>query len=56
VTDTLRPYLVRIEKEIQRKLLPQDGSLFAEFDVSERPERQLSRLSFYGICLASEVE
>jgi len=36
VTDTLRPYLVRIEKEIQRKLLPEDGSLFAEFDVSER--------------------
>lgn len=36
VTDTLRPYLVRIEKEIQRKLLPEDGSYFAEFDVSER--------------------
>ncbi|MGF7180395.1 phage portal protein [Tunturiibacter psychrotolerans] len=36
VTDTLRPYLVRIEREIQRKLLPTDGSLFAEFDVSER--------------------
>jgi hypothetical protein len=36
VTNTLRPYLVRIEKEIQRKLLPEDGSLFADFDVSER--------------------
>jgi HK97 family phage portal protein len=36
VTDTLRPYLVRIEKEIQRKLLPKDGSLFVEFDVAER--------------------
>lgn len=36
VTDTLRPYLVRIEKEIQRKLLPVDGSMFVEFDVSER--------------------
>jgi len=36
VTDTLRPYLVRIEKEIQRKMLPEDGSLFVEFDVSER--------------------
>jgi hypothetical protein len=36
VTDTLRPYLVRIEREIQRKLLPQDNSMFVEFDVSER--------------------
>jgi HK97 family phage portal protein len=36
VTDCLRPYLVRIEKEIARKLLPVDGSYFAEFDVSER--------------------
>lgn len=36
VTNTLRPYLVRIEKEIQRKLLPEDGSLFAEFDTQER--------------------
>lgn len=36
VTDTLRPYLVRIEKEIARKLLPEDGSMFAEFDVAER--------------------
>ena len=35
ITDTLRPYLVRIEKEIQRKLL-NDASLFVEFDVSER--------------------
>ena len=34
VTDTLRPYLVRIEKEIQRKLLPK--GYFVEFDVSER--------------------
>jgi HK97 family phage portal protein len=36
VTDTLRPYLVRIETEIQRKLLPKNGSMFIEFDVSER--------------------
>jgi HK97 family phage portal protein len=36
VVNTLRPYLVRIEKEIQRKLLPTDGSLFAEFDTQER--------------------
>jgi HK97 family phage portal protein len=36
VTDTLRPYLVRIEKEIQRKLFNEDSDLFAEFDVSER--------------------
>lgn len=36
VTDTLRPYMVRIETEIQRKLLPRDGSMFVEFDVSER--------------------
>lgn len=36
VTDTLRPYLVHIEKEIERKLLPVDGSMFVEFDVSER--------------------
>jgi HK97 family phage portal protein len=36
VTDCLRPYLVRVEKEIARKLLPVDGSYFAEFDVSER--------------------
>lgn len=36
VTDTLRPYLVRIETEIQRKLLPKNGSMFVEFDVSER--------------------
>jgi len=34
VTDCLRPYLVRIEREIQRKLLPDD--LFVEADVSER--------------------
>jgi HK97 family phage portal protein len=36
VTDTLRPYMVRIETEIQRKLLPKNGSMFIEFDVSER--------------------
>jgi HK97 family phage portal protein len=36
VTNTLRPYLTRIEREIQRKLLSDDGLLFAEFDVSER--------------------
>jgi HK97 family phage portal protein len=31
----LRPYMVRIEKEIARKLLPADGSLFVEFDIEE---------------------
>ena len=36
VTDTLRPYLVRIEAEIARKLLPKDGSLFLQFDVTDR--------------------
>lgn len=39
VTDTLRPILVRIESELQRKLLPppRTGSkLFVTFDVSER--------------------
>lgn len=36
VIDTLRPYLVRIECEIQRKLLPRDGSMFVEFSVDER--------------------
>jgi hypothetical protein len=34
VADCLRPYLVRIEREIQRKLLPSD--MLVEFDVSER--------------------
>ncbi len=36
VTDTLRPYLVKIETEIARKLLPADNSMFVAFDVSER--------------------
>jgi HK97 family phage portal protein len=36
VTDTLRPYMVRIETEIQRKLLPKNGSMFVEFSVAER--------------------
>lgn len=36
VTDCLRPYLVRIEREIQRKILSKDNSMFVEFDVSER--------------------
>lgn len=36
VTDTLRPYLVRIEKEIECKLLPPDGSMFVEFDIRSR--------------------
>ena len=40
VTDTLRPILVRIEQELQRKLLPTTGrnagKLFVSFDVSER--------------------
>jgi hypothetical protein len=40
VTDTLRPYLCRIEKEVVRKLLPrQNGKaskFFVSFDVSER--------------------
>lgn len=34
-TGTLRPYLVRIEAEITRKLLPADNSLRVEFDTSE---------------------
>ena len=34
-TGTLRPYLVRIEREIARKLLPADGSLHVEFDIGE---------------------
>jgi HK97 family phage portal protein len=40
VTDTLRPYLCRIESEIVRKLLPtigrNSGRYLVEFDVSER--------------------
>jgi HK97 family phage portal protein len=40
VIDTLRPILVRIEQELQRKLLPNvgrnAGKLYVEFDVSER--------------------
>lgn len=40
VTDTLRPYLNRIETEIKRKLLPKagrnTGRFIVEFDVSER--------------------
>ena len=39
VTDTLRPYLSRIESEISRKLLPTDDSgktYFVQFDVTER--------------------
>lgn len=40
VTDTLRPYLNRIEKEIQRKLLPRVGPkayrFVVRFDVTER--------------------
>jgi HK97 family phage portal protein len=40
VTDTLRPYLNRIEQELERKLLPRSGpnaySYQIEFDVSER--------------------
>jgi HK97 family phage portal protein len=40
VTDTLRPYLNRIEQELERKLLPRSGpnayTLQIEFDVSER--------------------
>lgn len=40
VTDTLRPYLCRIENEIVRKLLPKLGrkavAYVVEFDVSER--------------------
>jgi HK97 family phage portal protein len=35
VTQTLRPYLVRIEREIARKLLPFDGSMHVAFDTSE---------------------
>ncbi len=36
VIDTLRPYLIRIEQEIQIKLLGGDPTRFVEFDVSER--------------------
>jgi HK97 family phage portal protein len=40
VTDTLRPYLSRLESEIARKLLPtagrNSGRFVVEFDVSER--------------------
>jgi HK97 family phage portal protein len=40
VTDTLRPYLCRIEAEVARKLLPANGrnsgKYFIKFDVSER--------------------
>jgi HK97 family phage portal protein len=40
VTDTLRPYLCRIEAEVARKLLPtagrNAGKFFVAFDVSER--------------------
>jgi HK97 family phage portal protein len=40
VTDTLRPYLNRIEQELERKLLPRSGpnayTYQIEFDVSER--------------------
>jgi HK97 family phage portal protein len=40
VTDTLRPYLCRIEAEVARKLLPtagrNSGKYFIRFDVSER--------------------
>lgn len=40
VTDTLRPYLCRIEGEVQRKLMPNvgrnAGRYVIEFDVSER--------------------
>ncbi len=40
VTDTLRPYLTRIEAEVMRKLFPKLGSnagrYIVEFDVSER--------------------
>lgn len=36
VVNCLTPYLVRIEKEIARKLLPQDGSMFVEADLSAR--------------------
>jgi HK97 family phage portal protein len=36
VVDSLRPYAVAIEQEIARKLLPVDGSLHCEFDMSAR--------------------
>lgn len=36
VIDTLRPYLVTIEQEIQIKLFDADPRRFCEFDVSER--------------------
>lgn len=40
VTDTLMPYMTRIEQEVERKLMPtmgrSAGQYFAEFDVSKR--------------------
>jgi HK97 family phage portal protein len=36
VIDTLRPYLVKIEQELQIKLLEGDTSRFVEFDTSDR--------------------
>jgi HK97 family phage portal protein len=35
VTTTLRPYMVRIEQEIHRKLLPNKANYFVKFDVRE---------------------
>jgi HK97 family phage portal protein len=49
-TGTLRPYLVRIEKEIARKLLPEDGSFHVEFDVSELTRGDLkSTMDAYAV-------
>jgi HK97 family phage portal protein len=36
VTDTLQPYMNVIEKELLRKILPADGSLFLKFDERTR--------------------
>jgi HK97 family phage portal protein len=36
VTDTLRPIVIRIEQELQRKLLMNSAKLFVTFDVTER--------------------
>lgn len=49
-TGTLRPYLVRIEREIARKLLPEDGTLHVEFDVTELVRGDLkSTLEAYSV-------
>ena len=63
VTDTLRPIIIRIEQEIQRKLLSGKGAkdLFVTFDVTERTrgdfEAQIRTLALgrqWGIMTGNE--